>query len=152
MHYVQRYMCIEDLCPCSEKINTTSFGIRQIELNELDMKSGRAFKFYDHCYLDLTNSTAGESKTTDLEPKPQKFLELVKYLEVEYDCQGLCETSLFYFFKSNTNGPPPNSCREPIINYFWEQCGFIAIFLLWHGLILTLYFIVQFRFWISFGR
>ena len=70
MHYVQRYMCIEDLCPCSEKINTTSFGIRQIELNELDMKSGRAFKFYDHCYLDLTNSTAGESKTTDLEPKP----------------------------------------------------------------------------------
>ena len=153
MHYLQRYMCVPDLCPCSEKINATSFGTRQIELEELDIKTGKAHVFYEHCYTTLTNGTLSgpTGKLAEVEPKPRKFLELLQQLEFDNNCQGLCETSLFYFFRSSANGPPPQSCREPIINYFWQHCGFIALFCLWHGFILTLFFIVQFRFWISFG-
>ena len=57
-----------------------------IELSELDIETGRAYKFYDHCYIKLTNKTENEGGKVILEPKPQKLLELIKQLEVEHDC------------------------------------------------------------------
>lgn len=103
--YIERTMC-QSACPCSPKIDPTVFGQRQEEfsLRGLDVQSGMASAFYDDCYLPRVSSKA----TNEIDPH---ILDLLREMESTYNCQGLCEANLFYFFRSSQYGPPPSDCR-----------------------------------------
>lgn len=142
--YIERYMCVADACPCSPEISKAMFGSRAAELDKLDTRTGIALRYHDDCY----KAKVAQGKLAALSPE---FLSLLKQMETEHNCQGLCKPGLFYFFKSNKDGPPPTSCRTPIIQQYWDQWGAIGLFGLFHGTIMLLYFATQFRLWSSFG-
>mmetsp|Transcript_32154 Transcript_32154/g.49169 ORF Transcript_32154/g.49169 Transcript_32154/m.49169 type:complete len:107 (-) Transcript_32154:62-382(-) len=106
-------MCSADFCPCSATLDPLVFGNRSSEFEGLDL-TGSNLKFYEDCYLgQLINKNVSE-------PLDQEFLALLERFEVQYDCGGICETNLFYFFGSNLKGSPPNNCKSRIIRYFWD--------------------------------
>ena len=48
--------------------------------------------------------------------KPEKkFLDLIRFIETEYDCSGMCSPSLFYLVNPVTAGPPKDACLAPFI-------------------------------------
>ena len=93
-------MCKSDFCPCSPEISASKYGSRSPELKDLDISSGLASQFFEDCYQPLVSDGRLKSLSSD-------FLALLKQFESEKDCQGMCNTSLFYFFKSSKDGPPP---------------------------------------------
>ena len=142
--YILKHMC-KDYCACSTKIIPDKFGSRAKELEGMDLKTGAASTFYDHCYK------VGVDKQ-DINPLKQGFLDLIKEMEANNDCQGICNTNLFYFFKSSSNGPPPKSCFEPIVTYFITEWGQLGFWCLVQGANLLIYCLLQFRMWNSFSR
>jgi hypothetical protein len=133
--YVGEYMCITDRCECSNKIEPASFGIRISEFDSLSYSEGEVDTFYEDCYLPLV-------ETGVLKALPEEFLDLLKNFEEKYDCSGICEPPLFYFFKTNQYGAPPRSCMNEIIDFYWYEAGAIGAFGFGHGVALFVYFIV----------
>jgi hypothetical protein len=51
------------------------------------------------------------------EAEPDKeFVEIVTHFEDKYKCSGLCDTSLFYYTQSITEGPPTRACLLPAVD------------------------------------
>ncbi len=46
------------------------------------------------------------------------ILDFMKSIESEFDCNGVCYTGLFYFFKPIYSGPPRKTCFEGIKSFF----------------------------------
>lgn len=84
-------MCVPDACPCNARVNPANFGDRESELDGLETYEGLADMFYEDCYKNLVESGT-------VQPLGDANLQLMLELERDYDCQGLCETGLFYFY------------------------------------------------------
>ena len=138
-NYIRLRMCAPASCPCSSLIDPSSaaFAARYQEFGHLDVsgENGDASAFYGDCYLPAV--ARGE-----LRPLHPRMLDLLYLLEREGDCAGLCEPSLFYFFKSARYGPPPRSCRAEILNYYRWEWAVVTYFGIFHGTVLLLYFMV----------
>ena len=135
-HHISRYMCNGEYCPCSTLVDKLKFGDRASEFKLLS-NAGSVKKYYEDCYPIVTEME--QNKAFKFTPH---FLKVLEMLEVTYDCGGVCETSLFYFFKSSTAGPPPRSCRPFLIKYFKEQLGAIGIYGIVNGTLMGTYFLV----------
>mmetsp|Transcript_4553 Transcript_4553/g.7746 ORF Transcript_4553/g.7746 Transcript_4553/m.7746 type:complete len:98 (-) Transcript_4553:100-393(-) len=97
-------MCNNAFCDCSSDLDPVLFGDRQAEVEVKD-RTGDVLKFYEDCYLNiLLKNGQVEAFSTD-------FLAMLERFEIEYNCGGLCETNLFYFFGTNLNGSPPEDCK-----------------------------------------
>lgn len=56
--------------------------------------------------------------------KPEKkFLDLIRFIETEYDCSGMCSPSLFYLVNPVTAGPPKDACLAPFIGDITDLLG-----------------------------
>ena len=144
-YYVRENMCVRNRCPCSTKIDQNAFGVRASELDSLEIYEGQISNFYFECY---------QQKVLDqsFDPIDERFVNLLSEWESQNECSGLCKTPLFYFYKGNQNGPPKQTCKQQVVDYYWFQYGTIGLFGFLHGVALFLYFIVQFRFWDNYGR
>ena len=92
--YVSENMCRRNKCPCSTKIDPGVFGLRQIELNSLEIFEGSISNFYFECYLPLVDAEK-------MDPLEDKTIDLLELWETEKDCSGICKVPLFYFYKGN---------------------------------------------------
>lgn len=70
------------------------------------------------------------------------MIDLLRLLEKDFACSGICTPSLFWFFRNVTDGPPEINCIEGIkstyaeyttkigialmISFFFTFCGFIV--------------------------
>lgn len=138
-------MCVPGYCPCNNLVNPADYGDRESEFNGLEVLEGQASMFYEDCFKPLAKNGTVANLTVE-------FLELMKVIERDNDCAGICEVNLFYFFQSATVGPPPKTCRQPLIELFLTDAGLLGILATYHGGVLVLYFLLQFRFWVSFGK
>lgn len=111
-HHITRYMCNTEYCPCSSLVDKIKFGDRASEFQYLS-NAGSVKKYFRDCYPKVT--TLENNKAISFS---KDFLKVLEMLEVTYDCGGVCETPLFYFFKTSTAGPPPRNCRPFLIKYF----------------------------------
>ena len=141
-------MCNGDFCPCAPTVNPDNYGDRADEFELLDT-TGRVLRFYEDCYEPvLMSSDTG----INMEGFTEEILYMLEEFEVEFNCAGLCETQLFFFFKSAKNGPPITYCREEIIKVFYEQAGALGIYGIVHGAINSAYFLVSLLFWTKYGE
>jgi len=98
-HYLDRYMCKQEYCPCSETIVAARFGERANLFSTEYSNSGEVSKFYEHCYLKLVS----ENQVEVIDPA---ILTVLEKLEVENNCSGICEIPMFFFFKASNQTPP----------------------------------------------
>jgi hypothetical protein len=121
MQYIGKYMCNGDFCPCAPTVSPDNYGTRADEFKLLDT-TGRVLRFYEDCYLPVLMSDTGYLGQYSMNKTgfTDEILYMLEEFEVEYNCAGLCETQLFFFFQSAKNGPPIKNCRQEIIKYYYE--------------------------------
>lgn len=44
-----------------------------------------------------------------------KYINVVKFMESEYSCSGMCNPALFYFTQSIKTGLPTQGCIKPFV-------------------------------------
>ena len=93
--HIDRYMCIAPYCACSPRIEARNYGDRADEFSDLSLV-GKYTQYYPDCY----NTLPKEDKFNDY------FLTILETMEVKYNCGGICDTTLFYFFRTAVTGPP----------------------------------------------
>lgn len=54
------------------------------------------------------------------------FMEVIEFLEDQYDCAGLCRPELFFVTKSIDAGKPKIACGEPVAEEFGDALGGIG--------------------------
>jgi len=107
---VSDVMCIKDVCPCP-KIDTTKWNPSdQASLN----RTGKGAKYdftgkydtFESCYEDkkMVWNSEGRQITND------QTLAILKTLEVNLQCQGICKPSIFWMYRDVTMGPPQQGC------------------------------------------
>ena len=77
--------------------------------------------------------------------KPEeKFLDLIKYIEGQYDCSGMCSPSLFYLVNPVTAGPPKDACLAPFVGDIMSLLGDLGSALIASGVffLLMIFFVL----------
>lgn len=76
------------------------------------------------------------------------MLTLIKDLETNYQCMGLCQKSKFFFYGDiREMGPPGNNCSDGVKWKYNESIGYLSIGLLGTGIIVFIAFNVQYGLW-----
>jgi len=75
------------------------------------------------------------------------MVNLVKLLESDFACSGVCNPGLFWFFRPVTDGPPVNNCITGIKSTFAKQTTNIGVALIISFGFTFLAFIVQYGLW-----
>lgn len=60
----------------------------------------------------------------------KKTMKVAKLVETNLDCNGLCRSARFWFFKDVTLGQPDKSCIAAIKTEFDETSGAAAVVML----------------------
>jgi hypothetical protein len=137
--HIDRYMCRKDYCPCSQRVDPINFADRASEFADLS-NVGNITAYYSECYKGLPE----KEKFNDY------FLTILETLEVKHNCGGICETTLFYFFRTSITGPPKQSCKAPLVSFFKRELEPIGYYGVIFAVLNGLYFLVQFNLWSTY--
>jgi len=161
-------MCTQDYCACPPETNFTLWT--ETELNSwnrtnsiikaVDPQYKLLFKnvtagsisyptFYE-CYkyiLTRKSTLATNSQAQKVEELSDDFIDLLKVLENELNCNGICQPGLFWFLKPVTDGPPGQNCVEGLRDMFKKNTTNIGIALIISCFFTFCAFIVQYGLW-----
>jgi len=99
--------------------------------------------FYD-CYLNMKKNSTIAKKVENID---DDLVDLLRTLETDFACSGICEPGLFWFFKNVTDGPPMMNCIDGIKKTFAENTTNIGIALIISFFFTFGAFIVQYGLW-----
>lgn len=123
-------MCT-DSCPCPIDLNFSMWeeaALNKFGRTKFTNQSGTtyapmvfapdfntaSFNNFHQCY-DMLSKRPGFHESNLIH---QGVIDLIESLESEYDCNGVCETGIFFFFKPMYAGPPTTTCFEGIKSFF----------------------------------
>ena len=137
--HIDRYMCRQEGCPCSPRVDSLNYGTRANEFKDLS-NLGTVTQYYADCYSTLpADAKFGNS-----------FLTILETMENKHNCQGICNTTLFYFFRTAVKGPPEGKCTSYIIEFFKQELEPIGYYGVINGTLMGFYFLVQLQLWTQY--
>lgn len=104
---VNRHMCT-DFCPCEGGWDYNMYGTTQAlifkdhERNDYNFNGEQTV--FTTCFAE--RKSLWYQQYPDMEPIDTEVINLVKQLEQEFDCSGMCKSAMFYASKSIKDGPP----------------------------------------------
>eukprot|EP00347_Sterkiella_histriomuscorum_P016058 403354644 len=154
-------MCTRE-CPCYTDMNLDIYTENALNLyfrtkrSQVDQTTGGLYSeiyrenngytnFYDCLKDQLIVNNA-----TKYDILPPEFLNLLRVLEHDYDCSGICNSGLFYIFKDLNHGHPIGGCSYQIKGVVSRVLGdpsivlivgFIVCFLTFVGVVLRCFVI-----------
>jgi len=107
--------------------------------------------FYD-CYKYILKQKDSKNYTNNanvqkVEELSDDFVNLLRILEDELNCNGICEPGLFWFLKPVSDGPPDRNCIEGLRDMFKDNTTNIGIALIISCFFTFCAFIVQYGLW-----
>lgn len=131
---VETYMCKRDYCPCVAIENATTRypdGFHNGPLSQ----SG-TYATFDKCYADLVS----DKRIEDTVSSP--MLNLISYLESNFECSSMCESSVpdFGFYRDINRDRITKPCGPDIKKLINMTLGILSILLLGTCLFLFLAF------------
>ena len=80
------------------------------------------FDTFESCYEDKKMIwNKGGRTITD-----EQTLNILKTLEVNLKCQGICKPTLFWMYRDVTLGPPQQGCIHSLVDSFDKTAGLVA--------------------------
>tara|TARA_B110000285_G_C14755135_1_gene437012 strand:- start:243 stop:587 length:345 start_codon:yes stop_codon:yes gene_type:complete len=74
-------------------------------------------------------------------------VDIMTLLEDNFDCSGICESSLFYFSKSTLDGYPKDTCLEKMVKYIQISLVGIVPVTRFGAIVLLFLFVLHFTFY-----
>jgi len=73
-----------------------------------------------------------------------RYLSVLKIMEAEFECAGICSDTNFFLFSDVRNGPPKKKCRTQLIESVNKNATFFASWLMVIGIIGLAGFVLSF--------
>jgi len=100
--------------------------------------------FWD-CYQSVKNLTLSDSRYEKVKEVSEGMETLIRAMEDEFSCNGICTPGAFYFFRNLDAGPPTQNCLNGLKDVFKDKPLAIGI------LLLISFFFTIFAFITSYG-